>query len=94
MPKSLGFVSNTNMPISAMSLTLLHLRGFLVLTEILAERKKAKEKLEQEARLGFGIGTAIRYTWNALIWVVLMILVGVALVVYTTVKILFGSMGR
>ena len=65
-----------------------------MLTEILAERKKAREKLDRDARLGFGIGIALRYAYNALIWVALMILVGVALVVYTTVKILFGSMGR
>jgi hypothetical protein len=65
-----------------------------VLTEILEERRQEKEKLKQQARLGFGIGIAIRYTWNALIWVALMVLVGVALVVYTTVKILFGSMGK
>ena len=65
-----------------------------MLTEILAERKKAREKLDRDARLGFGIGVALRYAWNAFVWVALMVLVGVALVVYTTVKILFGSMGR
>lgn len=65
-----------------------------MLTEILAERKKAREKLESDARLGYGIGIILRYGWNALTWVALMVLVGVALVVYTTVKVLFGSMGR
>lgn len=65
-----------------------------LLTEILEERRQAKEKLRQQAQLGQGIGIALRYAWNALIWVALMILVGVALVVYTTIKILFGSMGR
>jgi hypothetical protein len=65
-----------------------------LLTEILEERRQAKERLKHQAQLGQGIGIALRYTWNALVWVALMVLVGVALVVYTTVKILFGSMGK
>ena len=69
-------------------------RRVLVLTEILAERKKAKEKLDREARLGMGLGLAARYAWNGLVWVLLMLAVGVALVVYTTFKVLIGSMGR
>lgn len=65
-----------------------------LLAEILEERRQAKERLRQQAQLGQGIGIALRYAWSALVWVALMVLVGVALVVYTTIKILFGSMGR
>jgi hypothetical protein len=65
-----------------------------MLSEILAERKAARDKLEREARLGLTIGLALRYAWHGAVWVAMFLLVGVALVVYTTWRILFGSMGK
>lgn len=69
-------------------------RRWLVLNELLEERKAAREKLDREARLGFTIGLAARYAWQATLWVGMMLLVGVALVVYTIARIIFGSMGK
>lgn len=66
----------------------------LVLTEILEDRKRQKQKLDREARLGFTLGLALRYAWNAALWVGMLLLVGAALVVYTVWRILIGSMGK
>lgn len=65
-----------------------------MLSELLAERKAARDKLDKEARLGLTIGLALRYAWQATLWVGMFLLVGVALVFYTIFKVLFGSMGK
>lgn len=65
-----------------------------MLTEILEDRKREKAKLDREAKLGFSLGLLLRYAWSGTVWVLLMLAVGVAVVVYGVIRILFGSMGR
>ncbi|NBU22778.1 MAG: hypothetical protein EBS38_02545 [Actinobacteria bacterium] len=67
----------------------------LVLTEILEQRRREREELRKQARLGLTLGIFLRYAWITTKVLLLLTAAGVFAVLYVFFKIVFsGNTGR
>ena len=66
-----------------------------MLTEILEARRKEREELKRQAKIGLTVGIAVRYAWTVAKVAIVVTLAGVFAILYMFFKVIFsGNTGR